>query len=198
MDFIAEKQKTKIFSESGLDDLYVDGYVKKVSSNKLTIAISQTQECDFSEFEKGFILDVKIYTPRGIAIFDSNLLKINSLKEIEISYDKNNVKIENTRQNPRYEANCPITIFRPLLGNIDGHLIDISIRGLRFFSEIPLDSDSKFEIMLYLSDTIGNIILTGRILDKTGLPKGVHRMLIEEISYSDRQKLTDFCMSLAR
>ena len=198
MNFIAEKQKTKIFSSSGLDDLNVDGYVKKVSSDKLVIATSQTQKDDFSEFEVGYLLDVKIYTPNGIAIFNSNITKIKSAKEIEIRYDEKNVKIENTRQNPRYETNCPITIFRPLKGNIEGHLIDISIRGLRFFSEIPLEQDSTFEIMLYLSDTIGNVILTGRVLDKNGLPNGVHRMIIEEISYTDRQKLTDYCMSLAK
>ncbi len=52
--------------------------------------------------------------------------------------------------------------------------------------------------MLNLSDTIGKIILTGRVLDKNGLPEGVHRMIIENISYSDRQKLVDYCMSLAK
>ena len=52
--------------------------------------------------------------------------------------------------------------------------------------------------MLYLSDTIGKIILTGKVLDKTGLPNGIHRMLIEKISYTDRQKLVDYCLSLAK
>jgi hypothetical protein len=85
-----------------------------------------------------------------------------------------------------------------LLGNIDGQLIDISVRGIRFFSEIPLDVNSEFEIMLNLSDTVGKIILTGRVLDKIGLPEGVHRMVIENISNTDRQKLVDYCMSLAK
>ena len=156
------------------------------------------QKVDFSEFSEGYNLEVKIYTPNGIAIFTSNVSKKISSKEIEIIYDKNDIKIENIRQNPRYQANCPLTVFRPLRGNVEGHLIDISVRGLRFFSNTPLEVDSTFEIMLSLSDTIGKIIFTGKILDKTGLPEGVHRMLIEEISYLDRQKLTDFCMSLAK
>ena len=117
---------------------------------------------------------------------------------MEISYDEQKAKIEDIRQNPRYQSDCPITIFRPLQGNIESNLIDISVRGLRFFSPEDLEADSVFEIMLYLSDTIGKIILTGRVLDKAGLPEGVHRMIIEEISYSDRQKLVDFCMSLAK
>lgn len=72
------------------------------------------------------------------------------------------------------------------------------MRGLRLYSQVPLDVNSEYEIMLNLSESVGKIILTGRVLDKTGLPDGVHRMLIEDISYTDRQKLVDYCMSLAK
>ena len=198
MNLLAEKQKTIITSDSGIDTLDVDCYVKKFTADKITLGVSQIQKNDFSEFENGFVLSVKIFTPKGILIFDSKILKIISAKEVEISHDEKNTKLENTRQNPRFQTDCPITIFRPLQGNIESKLIDISVRGLRFYSEVPLDVNAEFEIRLYLSDTIGKIILTGRILDKTGLPEGVHRMIIEKISYSDRQKLVDYCMSLAK
>ena len=198
MNLLAEKQKTKIVSESGIDTLDVDCFIKKYSENKIILAVSPIQKNDFSDFEKDYDLDAKVFTPNGILIFKSKVLKVISPKELEITYDEKNTKLENTRQNPRYQTECPITIFRPLQGNIESRLIDISVRGLRFYSEIPLDVNSEFEIMLNLSDTIGKIILTGRILDKTGLPEGVHRMIIEKISYSDRQKLLDYCMSLAK
>ena len=198
MNLLAEKQKTKIVSESGIDTLDVDCYIKRYSDDRIVLAVSPVQKTDFSDFEQGYTLDVKVYTPNGILIFSSKVLKRVSSKELEISFDETKTKLENTRQNPRYQSDCPITIFRPLQGNIDSHLIDISVRGLRFYSEIPLDVNSEFEIMLNLSDTIGKIILTGRVLDKTGLPEGVHRMIIEKISYSDRQKLLDYCMSLAK
>jgi len=197
MDLLCEKQKIKIISDSGLDYLDVDGYIKKASGNKLTIALSLNQKNDFSDFETGYELNAKVYTPRGIVIFNSEVIKIMSAKEMEISYNEETAKIEDIRQTPRYKTNCPVTIFRPLLGNIDTNLLDISVRGLRFYSKISLDVNSEFEIMLYLSDTIGKIILTGKVLDKTGLPDGVHRMLIEKISYADRQKLVDYCLSLA-
>lgn len=196
MNLLAEKQKTKVVSDSGLDTLDVDCYIKKITNNKLIIALTPNQKNDFNEFECGYELDVKVFTPKGIAIFKSEVTKIFSDKEMEISCN-DDIKLEDTRQNPRYQTSCPITIFRPLQSNIESHLIDISVRGLRFYSEIPLDVNSEFEIMLYLSDTIGKIILTGKILDKTGLPEGVHRMIIEQISYTDRQKLVDYCMSLA-
>ena len=198
MKFLAEKQKTKIVSDSGIDRLEADCFVKRVLEDKIVLGISPIQKIDFLDFQTGYDLEVKIYTPKGILIFNSEVLNILSSKELEISYNESETKLENTRQNPRYQSECPITIFRPLQGNIETHLIDISVRGLRFYSKVPLDVDSEFEIMLYLSDTIGKIILTGRILDKTGLPEGVHRMMIEDISYTDRQKLVDYCMSLAK
>lgn len=198
MGLISERQKTKIVSESGIDLLETECYVKKCHANKIVLAVQPAQKSDFAEFLSDYDLDVKVYTPKGIVIFKSSVLKKISNKEIEISYQENTAKIEDIRKNPRFESSCPITIFRPLMGNIEGNLIDISARGLRFYVKADLKEDSEFEIMLYLSDTIGKIILTGRVLDKSGLPEGVHRMLIEKISYSDRQKLVDYCMSLAQ
>ncbi len=198
MNLLGEKQKTKITSDSGFETLDVDCFTKKCFSDSIILSVSPVQRTDFSEFNNGYELDVKVFTPKGIVIFKSEVMKIISDKEMEITYSQKDVKLEDTRQNPRYQTNCPMKIFRALEGNIDTNLIDISVRGLRFYSQIPLEVDSVFEIMLYLSDTIGRIIFTGRVLDKTGLPDGVHRMIIEEISYSDRQKLVDFCMSLAK
>ncbi|MCD8378651.1 MAG: PilZ domain-containing protein [Candidatus Gastranaerophilales bacterium] len=197
MNLLGEKQKTKVISDSGSDNLDVDCYIKKKLTHKLIVALSTGQKNDFNDFEKGYKLLVKVYTPGGIVIFNSEVTKLISSSEMEILYNAENTKVEDIRITPRYNSNCPITIFRPLMGNIETNLIDISIRGLRFYSEIPLDVNSEFEIMLYLSDTIGRIILTGKVLDKTGLPEGVHRMIIEKISFADRQKLTDYCLSLA-
>ena len=198
MSLVAEKQKTKIVSESGFDPLESDCYIKKLNGNRIILSVALTGKSDFLDYEDGYELDVKVYTPKGIVIFSSEVLKVLSKNEMEISYSEREAKVEDIRQNPRYQVDCPITIFRPLQGNIEGKLIDLSVRGLRFFSEISLDVNSEFEIMLYLSDTIGKIIFTGRVLDKSGLPDGVHRMIIENISYTDRQKLVDFCMSLTK
>lgn len=198
MNLINEKQRTNISSESGFESLNVDCFVKQFSEADIILQVFPNQKTDFSEFEVGYEVDVKVFTPKGIVIFQSKVVKVISDKELEIYYDENSTKVEDTRKNPRYSANCPVTIFRPLLGNIDAKLMDISVRGIRFYSKVELESNSVFEIMLYLSDSIGKILLTGRILDKEGLPEGVHRMIIEEISYTDRQKLIDFCMSLAK
>lgn len=198
MNLLGEKQKTKIFSDSLSTESGLDCYIKKYSSSKLTLVSVAGQKSDFSDLIKGDNLDVKVYTPKGILIFSSEITSVVSDNEIEILYNEKDTKLEDTRKNPRYSTDRPITIFRPLLGNIETHLIDISVRGLRFYSEISLEVDSVFEIMLYLSDTDDKVLLKGRVLDKTGLPDGIHRMIIEEISYADRQKLVDFCMSLAK
>lgn len=197
MSLVAEKQKIKIISESGFDILDVDCFIRKCFDNKLIVSALPTSKMNFAEFEVGYEIDAKVYTPKGIVVFKSEVLKIISESELEIMYSQQSAKVEDIRQNPRYNVDCPITIFRPLQGNIETKSIDISIRGLRFYSSVSLDVNSEFEIMLKLSDTIGKIIFTGRVLDKTGLSEGVHRMIIEDISYADRQKLVDYCMSLA-
>ena len=197
MSLVAEKQKTKITSESGFDLVEADCCIKKCADDKLILMSLSASKTDFSDFEIGYELDVKVYTPGGIVIFNSEVIKLDSKNEMEITYSDKYAKVQDIRQNPRYNVDCPITIFRPLQGNIESKLIDISVRGLRFYSNIDLDVDSEFEIMLNLSETIGKIIFTGRVLDKTGLPEGAHRMIIENISYADRQKLVNYCMSLA-
>lgn len=197
MTLLNERQKTKVIFESEFETVDIDCFIKNFSAKTITLSILPNQKFTFEELTLQSELVVKIFTPRGILIFASNAEKIVSPKEIVIYNNEADGKLEDIRSTPRYQADCPITIFRHLLGNIDAKLIDISVRGLRFFSEISLDVNSEFEIMLNLSDTVGKIILTGRVLDKSGLPEGIHRMVIEKISNSDRQKLVDYCMSLA-
>lgn len=197
MNFLAEKQKTNLLYNSGSDIINLDCFVAKFDSNTIRLKLNQNQKNDFNDFIEDDEVNVKIYTPKGILVFKSEILNIISETELIISFDENNTKLENIRQNPRYKTDCPMTIFRALQGNIDAKVIDISLGGLRFYSDVPLDANSEFEIILYLSDTIGKVMLTGQVLDKTGLPEGIHRMLIKEISYPDKQKLVNYCLTLA-
>lgn len=197
MTLLNERQKTKVIFESDFETVEIDCFIKNFSAKVITLASLPNQKFTFEDLTPSSELIVKIFTPKGILIFASNVQKLVSSSEVVISNNETDAKIEDIRSTPRYEARCPVTVFRPLLGNVEAQLVDISVRGLRFFSEISLDVNSEFEILLNLSDTVGKIILTGRVLDKVGLPEGIHRMVIEKISNSDRQKLVDYCMSLA-
>lgn len=197
MTLLNERQKTKVIFESEFETVDIDCFIKSFSAKVIGLAILPNQKFTFEDLTPSSELIVKIFTPKGILIFASNVQKLVSASEIVIKNSEKDAKLEDIRSTPRYEARCPITVFRPLLGNVEAQLVDISVRGLRFFSEISLDVNSEFEILLNLSDTVGKIILTGRVLDKVGLPDGIHRMVIEKISNSDRQKLVDYCMSLA-
>ena len=197
MTLLNERQKTKVIFDSDFETVDIDCFIKNFSAKVITLVTLPNQKFTFEDLVLDSKLTVKIFTPKGILIFVSSVQKIISSSEIVVNNNEKDAKLEDIRSTPRYMATCPVTIFRPLLGNIEAKLIDISVRGLRFFSEISLDVNSEFEILLNLSDTVGKIILTGRVLDKIGLPDGVHRMVIEKISNSDRQKLVDYCMSLA-
>ena len=84
-------------------------------------------------------------------------------------------------------------IFRPLLGNIETQLIDLSTSGLRYYSDIPLDAGAEFDCKLILKPTDAKILFKGRVLDNKGLPAGVYRMYINKIAYKDKQVLLDYC-----
>ena len=198
MTLLNERQKTKVIFDSDFETIEIDCFIINFSYKNITLNTLPNQKNNFDELSTNSEPTIKIFTTKGILIFTSKIEKLISSKEIVILNNEAIGKIEDTRKTPRYEANCPITIFRPLLGNIDAQLVDISVRGLRFFSETDLDVNSEFELMLNLSESVGKIILTGKILDKTGLPSGIHRMVIEKISNLDRQKLVDYCMSLAK
>ena len=197
MTLLNERQKTKVIFDTEFETIDIDCFIKSFSAKVITLSILPSQKYSFEDLTLQSELVVKIFTPRGILIFASNPQKILSTKEIVIDNNEADAKLEDIRTTPRYQTNSPMTVFRPLLGNVDARLVDISVRGLRFFSETSLDVNSEFEIMLNLSDTVGKIMLTGKVLDKDGLPNGIHRMVIEKISNSDRQKLVDYCMSLA-
>ena len=197
MSLLNVRQKTKLIFNSDFERVETDCFIKNFTQKSLTLSLLPNQENNFDEINQKTQILVKIFTTRGILIFTSQAEKLISSKEIIITNKESEGKLEDIRSTPRYQATCPITIFRPLLGNAEGKLIDISVMGLRFFSETSLDVNSEYEIMLNLSGSIGKILLTGKVLDKTGLAEGVHRMVIVEISNSDRQKLVNYCMSLA-
>lgn len=197
MTLLNERQKTKVFFETEFETIELDCFIKNFSQKIITLSLLPNQNYTFEELTPETEVITKIFTPKGILIFTSDIEKFVSAQEIIISNYEQNAKLEDIRSTPRYQTNCTATIFRPLLGNIEIQLIDISVRGLRFRSEIDLDVNSEFEIMLNLSDTVGKIILTGKVLGKDGLPDGVHRMVIEKLSNADRQKLVDYCLSLA-
>ena len=78
MNLLGEKQKTKIVSESGFDTLDADCQIKKFSTTKLVLQLSPNQKNDFTDFNVGYELDVKVFTTKGILIFKSSVLKFNS------------------------------------------------------------------------------------------------------------------------
>lgn len=198
MALLNEKQKVKIIFETEFETVDVDCFIKSFSSKNITLSTFPNGKTGFEDLTEKTKVLVKVFTSKGLLIFDSCAQKIISDTSIVIENNESSVKPQNMRENPRYSASCPITIFRPLKGNIEAQLVDISIKGLRFFSTVSLEKNSKYEIMLNLSQSVGKIILTGKILDKEGLPEGIHRMVIEKISNSDRQKLVEYCMSLAQ
>ena len=88
MDILGEKQKTKIIADLGFEEVEADCFIKKITSDRIVLQTFPNQKTDFSEFNKDCKLEVKVFTPKGIVIFRSNIVQKISDKELEILFDK--------------------------------------------------------------------------------------------------------------
>lgn len=193
MGLFQENQKAKIIFEADDKVVEMDCYIEKIYYDRLKLKLPKAANRYTPYLKTGNKLTLNVFSHAGVIVQDSIILNSPLEKDFIIEYDMDAVKIENRRRKKRYSANCDLIIFRPLLGNIETQLIDLSTSGLRYYSDIPLEAGSEFDCKLILKPTDAKILFKGRILDNKGLPAGVYRMFINKIAYKDKQRLLDYC-----
>ncbi len=193
MGLFQENQKAKIIFEADDKIVEMDCYIGKIYYDRIKLELPKAANRYSQYLKTGNKITVNVFSQVGVLIQESIILSSPLEKEFTIEYDMDSIKIENRRRIKRYSANCDLIIFRPLLGNIETQIIDISTRGLKYYSDIPLEAGSIFDCKLLLKPTDNKILFKGRITDNKGLPAGVYRMVIHKIAYKDKQMLLDFC-----
>src|SRR5574344_618315 len=193
MDLFQVNQKTQIIFEAIDKVIEMDCYIEKIYYDRIALALPKafSRYSDYLKVSKE--IKIMVFSHAGIVSFDSIIITSPMENEFTVEYDPDSVKIQNARKSPRYPVSCELTIFRPLVGNIDTRLIDISARGVRFYSDFPLDAGTEFDCRVTLSEKAGKILFKGKVLDNKGLPTGVYRMIIDKIAYKDKQILLDYC-----
>ncbi len=193
MALFQENQKAKIIFEADNKIVEMDCYIEKIYYDRLKLNLPKAASRYNPYLKAGTKLTVNVFSHLGILEQDSIIITSPLEKEFTVEYDVDAIRINNRRRIKRYSASCDLIIFRPLLGNIETQIIDISTRGLRYYSDIPLEAGSIFDCKLLLKPTDKKILFKGRITDNKGLPAGVYRMVIHKIAYKDKQTLLDFC-----
>ncbi len=193
MALFQENQKAKIIFEADNKIIEMDCYIEKIYYDRLKINLPKAAERYNQYLQTGTKLTINVFSHLGILEQESIVLTSPTEKEFTIEYDSENININNRRRIKRYSASCDLIIFRPLLGNVETQIIDISTRGLRYYSDVPLEAGSIFDCKLLLKPTNKKILFKGQVKDNKGLPAGVYRMVIHKIAYKDKQVLLDFC-----
>lgn len=193
MGLFQDNQKAKIIFEADDKVVEMDCYIEKIYYDRLKLKLPKAADRYIPYLKTGNRLTLNVFSHAGVISQDSIILTSPLEKAFTIEYDVDSVKINNRRRKKRYLTNCDLIIFRPLLGNIETQLIDLSTSGLRYYSDIPLDAGAEFDCKLILKPTDAKILFKGRVLDNKGLPAGVYRMYINKIAYKDKQVLLDYC-----
>ena len=193
MGLFQENQKAKIIFEADNKIIEMDCYIEKIYYDRIRLGLPKAANRYSSYLKTGNKLKLNVFSHAGVLVQDSIILSSPMEKEFTIEYDIDSITIDNRRRIKRYSASCDLIIFRPLLGNIETNIIDISTRGLRYYSDIPLEAGSIYDCKLILKPTDKKILFKGQIKDNKGLPTGVYRMVIHKIAYKDKQILLDFC-----
>lgn len=193
MGLFQENQKAKITFVSDDKIVEMDCYIAKIYYDRLKIELPNMAERYFQDLKAGTSIKLNIFSQVGIINQESVVLSSPQEVDFMIEYDPDAIEVVNRRQGKRYSANCNLIIFRPLLGDIETQLIDISTRGLRYYSDIPLETGFEYDCKVFLTPTENQILFRGKVLDNKGLPAGVFRMMIDRISYKDKQTLLNYC-----
>lgn len=198
MSLFQENQKAKIIFGADNKIVEMDCYIEKIYYDRIKLGLPKAADRYTPYLKVGNDITINVFSHVGVVVQDSIILTSPLEKSFTIEYDMDAVRIENRRRNKRFSANCDIIIFRPLLGNIETQLIDISTRGLRYYSDIPLEAGSEYDCKVLLKPTDAKILFKGKVLDNKGLPMGVYRMLIYKIAYKDKYVLLDYCEKLQK
>lgn len=193
MGLFQENQKAKIIFEADNKIVEMDCYIEKIYYDRIRLGLPKAASRYTQYLKTGNKIKLNVFSHAGVLVQDSIILTSPMEKEFTIEYDIDEIHIDNRRRIKRYSANCDLIIFRPLLGNIETNTIDISTRGLKYYSDIPLEAGSVYDCKLLLKPTTKKILFKGKIKDNKGLPAGVYRMVIEKIAYKDKQILLDYC-----
>ncbi len=193
MGLFQENQKAKIIFEADDKIVEMDCYIGKIYYDRINFELPKAADRYSQYLKTGNTITINVFSQVGVLIQESIILSSPLEKEFTVEYDQDSIRIENRRRIKRYSTSCDLIIFRPLLGNIETQLIDISTRGLRYYSDIPLEAGAIFDCKVLLKPTDKKILFKGRIADNKGLPTGVYRMVIHKIAYKDKQMLLDFC-----
>lgn len=178
---ILDKNGKLYDTESKIQAFYKD----RIAVEK-TEDILNHKEC----LEEGEDVNVKIFTPVGVILFNSIVLNSPLEDEFVVEYIETSPQVQR-REYARVPIVAKVLIERSE-ENIVTKTINISGGGLRFFYEGTFEKDEQVKVCLYLPD-LKMIKAKAKMIYNPNLPENNHVLNFEEIEETDRENIIKKC-----
>ncbi len=194
MSDLSLNQKAKIFfdGENGIE-MELDCYINDIEDDRLGLDYPADAETLKKYLEEGTPIDVKIFTPSGLMVFES--VVINSPDEgFVVEYVEDAVVIQR-----RDYSRSPLKTKLELKLRTETFVastIDISGGGIKFFSKEDLNPEEVVTGKLYLKNYDVPARFEAVILDNPSLQPDEYTLAFTNIDEKERDKIIKTCFAI--
>lgn len=196
MSEIKENQLIKlIFSTADGSEKELDCTIKKLYKDRIAIRFSEETIKYIDYLGEGEEINVKIFTPSGIKMFNAIILNSPLEAEFIIEFVEDYIEIQR-RKYLRADLETKVIIQRPEKENIVTSTIDIGGGGIRFHFDGRFENKEKVTCLLYLPMAIRSIQATGVIISEEHLGKNQYVLIFTKIEERDRDQIIKKCIEI--
>ena len=194
MSDLSLNQKAKIFfdGENGIE-MELDCFINSIDDDRLGLDYPEDAETLKKYLEEGTPIDVRIFTPSGLMVFES--VVIDSPDEgFVIEYVEDAVVIQR-----RDYSRSPLKTKLELMLRTETFVastIDISGGGIKFFSKEELEPEQVVRGKLYLRNFETPATFEAVILDNPSLQPDEYTLAFTNIDEKERDKIIKTCFSI--
>lgn len=192
MGEIKENQKVQLSfkladgSSKEIDCLVVEAYTDRIS---LTAPAEVIEYSDY--LGEGEELNVKIFTPSGVKIFDTIVLDSPLEPEFVIEYIQTATAIQR-REFVRVDMELKVLLQKEDKTNLVTRTVNVSGGGLRFYSEGSFVPQEIVNITLYMPEDRA-VQAKGVIIPNEFLPPNEYVLSFSEIQERERDRIIKKC-----
>lgn len=195
MNDIAKNQKAKIFfdGENGIE-MELDCIVKTIYDDRIELAYPEDAEPLKQYLEEGTPIDIKIFTPSGLMVFESMVINSPYDDEFVVEYVEDAVVIQR-RDYSRSPLKTKLTLELSKEVFI-ASTIDISGGGIKFCSKEELEPEQVVKGKLYLRNYDAPASFEAVILDNPSLQPDEYTLAFTNIDEKERDKIIKTCFAI--
>ena len=195
---IQEQQKVKlVFGGVDGEEKVLHCSIKRLKGEQLYLTSFSSLE-EYSEYlQEGEELNVTIYTPLGLKIFDSVILESPNDSCFAVEYVEDHEHVQR-RSYVRAELCTKMVIEGGGKNGIQAQTVDIGGGGIKFLCYMIFENDEEVTATLYLPDGSQSIKFQGRIIKQPHLSLNQYVVAFNSINERDRDRLIKLCFEVQR